>query len=255
MVLGLAHRIATHEVPMAFIDKKIYSLNVASLVSGCKYVGMFEEKLTKLLNELVMDKNIILFIDEIHSIVGAGKGANSGNDMANILKPYLDSGKITIIGATTNDEYEKYIKPNTGLKRRFEVVKILEPDNEILKSICVNVIKKLCLETGMFFLNDVYMGDEVIDSLVNLTDKKHRHYLDEVSNPDLIISIITRSFALAKFYDKEVVEISDIIEAINDNQRLYDWSKKRIINSLKRLDVSKIQEERMAKIIEFPVKH
>ena len=258
IVQGLAHRIAKEDVPEVFLNKKIYSLNVAALVSGCKYVGMFEERLTILLEELSEDKDIILFIDEIHAIVGAGKGSNASNDMANILKPYLDSGKITVIGATTIEEYEDYIKPNTGLKRRFEVVKVKEPDNETLKDICLNVIDKLCLEMGMFFLDDVYIQDEVIECLINLTDSKHRHYLDKVNNPDLIVSLLTRSFALAKFYNKEIVEISDLIEAIDDNERIYEVSKARIINSLRKLSNSekKIAKKiKGARIIEFPSKH
>ena len=254
LVEGLAHRIIKEDVPEVFLDKKIYSLNVAALVSGCKYVGMFEEKLMKTLDEIAGNKNIILFIDEVHAIVGAGKGANSSNDMANILKPYLDSGKIKVIGTTTIEEYEKYIKPNTGLKRRFEVIKLKEPNNETLKNICCNVIDKLCLEMNMFFLNDVYLKDEVIECLIKLTDNKHRHYQDKVHNPDLIVSIIMRSFAIAKFYGKEIVEINDLVEATQDNERIYDSAKTRIVNNLMALDGDK-KEIPCCKIIKFSDMH
>ncbi len=252
LIKGLAYRINKNKVPNAFRDKKIIALNVAALVSGCRYVGMFEEKLMKVLEEVMDDPNIILFIDEIHSIVGAGKGQNSSNDMANILKPYLDNGQIKLIGTTTTEEYERYIKPNSGLKRRFEVINIEEPEKETLKDISFNVIDKLCLDMGMNFLNDVYLEEEVISKLIELTEDKHRHYNDKVQNPDLILSIINRSFALAKYYDKQNVEISDLIEAIRDNERIYEFSKGRIINSLMILDKS-VKKAGKIKIIKFPV--
>ena len=251
IVKGLAHRIMKGEVPEYFLNKKIVSLNVAALVSGCKYVGMFEEKLLKVLDEVLNDENIILFIDEIHAIIGAGKGANNSNDMSNILKPYLDAGQIKIIGATTTDEYDKLIKPNSALKRRFEVIKVAEPEGEILKEICLNVINKLSLEMDMFFLNNEYLKDEIISLLINLTDKKHRNYQDMVNNPDLLVSILTKSFAIAKFYGKEIVEIADLIEAVIDNERLYEFSKIRITKALEHLKCFDQENIKKTKIIKL----
>ena len=258
IVEGLAHKIAKQEVPDIFLDKKIYSLNVAALVSGCQYIGMFEEKLNDLLNEITTDKNNILFIDEIHSIIGAGKGSNSVNDMANILKPYLASGRLKVIGATTDTEYEEYIMPDSALKRRFEVIRVAEPIKDDLKEICLNAISKLNLEMGMFFLDENEEADYVLNELIDLTSKSHRNYQDSVNNPDLIISIITRSFAIAKYYNKQVVDINDIIEAINDNDRLYQGYKNRIISHLKinsspSLTLPKQHlKEKSKKIIKFP---
>ena len=130
IVEGLAHRIVSGDVPSDLKDKEIYSLDMGALIAGAKYQGEFEERLKSVINEVVSaDGNIFLFIDEIHLLVGAGKSAGA-MDAANILKPALARGELRTIGATTLDEYQKYIEKDKALERRFQTVIADEPSEE-----------------------------------------------------------------------------------------------------------------------------
>ena len=127
IVEGLAHRILRGDVPENLKNKQVYSLDMGALVAGAKYKGEFEERLKAVINEVKKsDGNIILFIDEIHTLVGAGKGEGA-MDAANILKPALARGELRSIGATTLDEYQKYFEKDKALERRFQVVMVNEP--------------------------------------------------------------------------------------------------------------------------------
>jgi ATP-dependent Clp protease ATP-binding subunit ClpC len=141
IVEGLAQRIIVGDVPVRLKNKKIYSLDLGSLIAGTKFRGEFEDRLKKLLNELEKDRNAILFIDEIHTIIGAGS-AEGSMDASNMLKPSLSRGKITCIGATTVDEYRKHIEKDSAFERRFQPVPVEEPSTEdtinILKGIAQN---------------------------------------------------------------------------------------------------------------------
>lgn len=126
VVEGLALKIASGTIPEMLMDKRIVQLNVANLIAGTKYRGEFEERMRRILKELKESKNVILFIDEIHTIIGAG-GAEGAVDAANILKPSLARGDIQVIGATTLDEFRKYIERDSALERRFQPVNVEEP--------------------------------------------------------------------------------------------------------------------------------
>ena len=128
IVEGLAHRILRGDVPENLKEKQLYSLDMGALVAGAKYKGEFEERLKGVVNEVVQSEgNIILFIDEIHTLVGAGK-SEGAMDAANILKPALARGELRSIGATTLDEYQKYFEVDKALERRFQTVMVDEPD-------------------------------------------------------------------------------------------------------------------------------
>jgi len=129
VVEGLALKIASGDIPEMLKDKRVVQLNVANLVAGTKYRGEFEERMRRILKELKETKNIVLFIDEIHTIIGAG-GAEGAVDAANILKPCLARGEIQVIGATTMDEFRKYIEKDSALERRFQPVVVDEPTEE-----------------------------------------------------------------------------------------------------------------------------
>ena len=132
---GLAHRIVNGDVPENLKDKTIYSLDMGALIAGAKYKGEFEERLKSVVKEVTSsDGNIILFIDEIHTLVGAG-GGEGAMDAANILKPALARGELRAIGATTLDEYQKYFEKDKALERRFQKVMVEEPDTESAISI------------------------------------------------------------------------------------------------------------------------
>jgi ATP-dependent Clp protease ATP-binding subunit ClpC len=129
VVEGLARKIASGEIPEMLKDRRVVQLNVANLIAGTKYRGEFEERMRRILKELKDSKNVVLFIDEIHTIIGAG-GAEGAVDAANILKPSLARGDIQVIGATTMDEFRKYIEKDSALERRFQPVMVEEPSEE-----------------------------------------------------------------------------------------------------------------------------
>ena len=129
IVEGLAISIIDESVPDLLFDKRVLSLDLASLIAGTKYRGEFEERLKKIMKEITSSKNILLFIDELHTLIGAG-AAEGAVDAANILKPALARGELQCIGATTSTEYRKYIEKDSALERRFQMVKVAEPSPE-----------------------------------------------------------------------------------------------------------------------------
>ena len=175
----LANRIASGEVPANLEDKKIISLDMATVVSGTKYRGEFEERMQKILKEINSEGDIILFIDEIHTLVGAG-GAEGAIDASNILKPALARGTIKCIGATTIQEYKKYIEQDKALDRRFQQITIEEPNKEAT----INILTKL--KPIYEHYHHVTIPDKLIEHLVELTDK----YIYNRHNPDKSIDIL-----------------------------------------------------------------
>ncbi len=175
----LARRINNNLVPKELQNKKIVMLEMSFLVAGTKYRGEFEERLTKIIEEVIVDKNIILFIDEIHTLVGAG-GAEGAIDASNILKPYLARGDIKCIGATTTSEYNKYILSDKALERRFQVININEPTPDetmyILKSIKPSYEKH----------HNIKIPNSIIKDIVLLSDNN----IFNKSNPDKAIDVM-----------------------------------------------------------------
>lgn len=205
IVEELARRIAKKGVPNFLYGTTIYNLNIGSLIAGTKYRGEFEEKLTKIIKELEMSPNVIVFIDEVHTIVGAG-GAEGAIDASNILKPALARGKIKIIGATTTLEYKKTIEKDKALDRRFQKAYIKEPTIEETTNI-INKIKKNYEE-----YHSVYIPKDILKITINLTDK----YLKDRQNPDKTIDILDEMCAKASLSKK-------------------NNSKEKIINSIAKL--------------------
>lgn len=179
IVEEIANLIAKGKCPNFLKHKRIISLNIFSLVSGTKYRGEFEEKLKNVIKELEENDDIILFIDEIHTMVGAG-GAEGAIDASNILKPSLARGAIKIIGATTLDEYKKFIEPDSALSRRFQNVMVNEPNKED--------VVKILMEIRPLYekYHNIIMPKKLINELVNLTDK----YLSNRYEPDRSIDIL-----------------------------------------------------------------
>ena len=174
---GLAERIAAGDVPEELLDKRILSLDLSGMVAGTKYRGEFEERIKNTLNEVKKDGNVILFIDELHTIVGAGS-AEGAVDAANILKPALSRGEIRVIGATTLNEYRKYIEKDAALERRFQPVTVGEPSPEATLEILKGLRDKyeahhhLTITDGALeaavrlsrrYINDRFLPDKAID--------------------------------------------------------------------------------------------
>ena len=185
IVEELANRIANGEIPTNLENKKIISLDMASVVSGTKYRGEFEERMQKILKEISTEGDIILFIDEIHTLVGAG-GAEGAIDASNILKPALARGEIKCIGATTIQEYKKYIEQDKALDRRFQQIIIEEPNKETT----TNILKKL--KPIYEHYHHVTIPDLLIEQLVDLTDK----YIYNRHNPDASIDILDETASM-----------------------------------------------------------
>lgn len=179
IVEGLASRIVNHRVSHVLFDKRVISLDLTGLVAGTKYRGQFEERIKNIINELQKNRNIILFIDEIHTIIGAGSAPGS-MDAANILKPALARGEIQCIGATTLDEYRKSIEKDGALERRFQKV-VVEPSTaEETRQILENIKDKY--EDH----HNVYYTKEALDACVKLADR----YISDRNFPDKAIDIM-----------------------------------------------------------------
>lgn len=188
IVEELARRISLGNVPFQLKDKKIFSVTMSSLVAGTKYRGEFEEKINKLIMDVENSEDIILFIDEIHTLVGAG-GADGAIDASNILKPSLARGKIKIIGATTKEEYDKYFSDDKALSRRFKMIMIDEPSILKVKEILFGI--KSVYES----FHNVVISENIIEKIVYYSDK----YLKNKKFPDKAIDILDEVCVLASF--------------------------------------------------------
>lgn len=233
VVKGLAYRIQKGIVPQALNDIKIISIDAPSIVSGCKYVGTLEEKLKGILDEASTDKNIIIFIDEVHQVMGAGRSEGNKVTIAEILKPYLDYGKVRIIGATTDEEYLENIESNTAFKSRLKRIKLEEPERNVIYEIINDLINAYNKISYSKVIMDEDERDKIINFLIDATTTKSRTFNDRVNNPRLVLDIVKEAYAIAALSDRFEVTIDDFIEALNDEERIYDSSKQRCIQMLK----------------------
>ena len=192
-------------------NKKIISLDMASAVAGTKYRGEFEERMKKILEEIEQNEEIILFIDEIHTLIGAG-GAEGAIDASNILKPALARGKIRCIGATTIDEYKKHFEKDKALERRFQVVNIKEPTVEETKTILHK------LKTIYEKYHNVTISNKTVDSIIKLTEK----YIYDRYRPDKEIDILDEVCSKVNIEkNNDLIELYDNLKNIKDKKELY----------------------------------
>jgi len=204
IVEGLALRIIQKKVSRVLFDKRIISLDLASIVAGTKYRGQFEERMKSLLNELNQNDDVILFIDEIHTIVGAG-GASGSLDAANMLKPALARGEIQCIGATTLDEYRQQIEKDGALERRFQ--KIIVDPTSVEESI--EILKNIKSRYEDF--HNVSYTNEAIEACVNLSTR----YVTDRNLPDKAIDVLDEAGSRVHISKISVPKIIDDIEKEN----------------------------------------
>ncbi|MGG5599685.1 ATP-dependent chaperone ClpB [Myroides sp. C8-3] len=235
---GLAHRIIQQDVPENLKDKQIFSLDMGALIAGAKYKGEFEERLKSVVKEVTTSEGqIILFIDEIHTLVGAG-GGDGAMDAANILKPALARGELRSIGATTLDEYQKYFEKDKALERRFQKVIVDEPDTESAISILRGIKEKYEAH------HKVRIKDEAIIAAVNLSER----YITNRFLPDKAIDLMDEAAAKLRMeinskpeeldvLDRKIMQLEIEIEAI---KRENDEDKLKLLG----LEVANIKEER-----------
>jgi ATP-dependent Clp protease ATP-binding subunit ClpC len=184
IVEGLAQRIITEDVPDSLLDKRIVMLDLAGMIAGTKYRGEFEERLKKVMSELEKDKKTVVFVDEMHLIVGAG-AAEGAMDAGNILKPVLARGKIQMIGATTTEEYTKHIEKDAALERRFQPIQV----PETTRSETLAILKGLRKHYEKF--HGVKISDEVLDDTVTLAGR----YVNDRFMPDKAIDLLDETAA------------------------------------------------------------
>ena len=232
IVENLARRINNYEVPSSLINKTIISIDMASILSGTKYRGEFEEKLKKIIKELNENKNIILFIDEIHTIVNAGS-SEGAIDASNILKPYLARGFIKVIGSTTLTEYKQSIEKDKALDRRFQKIMVEEPNKKELKNILINI--KPIYES----YHGVIISDQIIDEIINLSSK----YIYDRYEPDRSIDILDEVSSRVSLREiKEEKELNII------NKKIKSMKKKKTeaLNEKNYKKACDIKEEELA---------
>jgi ATP-dependent Clp protease ATP-binding subunit ClpC len=228
IVEGLAQLIKDGNAPRTITSKKVYSLDLASIVAGTKYRGQFEERMKAILEECKNNPDIILFIDELHTIIGAGNSSGS-LDASNIFKPALARGEIQIIGATTLDEYREHIEKDGALTRRFQQVLVEEPTLEETKIILNNIKEKYEKH------HKVQYTDDAIDECVKLS---HR-YIMERSMPDKAIDVLDEAGAATNVTVEKPQQIKDLEEKRNEILN----RKKEVVNKQKYEEAAKLRDE------------
>ena len=235
---GIAHRIINGDVPENLQDKTLYSLDMGALIAGAKYKGEFEERLKSVVNEVIKsDGQIILFIDEIHTLVGAG-GGEGAMDAANILKPALARGELRAIGATTLNEYQKYFEKDKALERRFQKVMVEEPDTESAISILRGIKDKYEAH------HKVRIKDEAIIAAVEMSQR----YISDRFLPDKAIDLIDEASAKLRMEINSKPEELDVLDRklmqMEIELAAISREKNEVkINHLKE-DIAKLQEQR-----------
>ena len=205
VVEGLAEKMVKDEVPDSIKGKRIVALDMGAMVAGTKFRGEFEERITKIIQEAADNKNVLLFIDEIHTIIGAG-GSEGSLDAANILKPALSRGELQVIGATTLNEYRKRIEKDTALERRFQPVTVFEPT----PSECIEIIKGIKYRYENF--HNLTITDDAVEAAVNYSVR----YIPERNLPDKAIDLIDEAASRKKInsfvFPEEIKKLEADIE-------------------------------------------
>lgn len=236
---GIAHRIISGDVPENLLDKKVFSLDMGALIAGAKYKGEFEERLKAVVKEVTESNgNIILFIDEIHTLVGAGGGGEGAMDAANILKPALARGELRAIGATTLNEYQKYFEKDKALERRFQKVMVEEPDEESAISILRGIKEKYEVH------HKIRIKDEAIIASVQLSTR----YISDRFLPDKAIDLMDEAASKLRMemnskpeeidqLDRKIIQLEIEIQAIKKE------GDEKKLNLLKE-ELANLQEQR-----------
>ncbi len=225
LVEGLAYRIQLGNVPDALKSYEIVKVNTSALLGVDPDTG--ESKIQILLDELKQYHNLILFIDEIHTLMGS-KG--EALDFANMFKPGLDRGDIKVIGATTSDEYERYILRDKAFVRRFQKVDVPEPTKEETIAICMGTLPKIEKKTGAKLLYDPYVQQKIMAFLTELTSEYRRIYEIGSRYPDIALTMLQQAFSFAIYDNRQQVTIFDIEKAILNTKNVYpDVIKKEMV--------------------------
>ena len=228
IVEGLNYRIQRKNVPNALLDCQIYKINTSSLLGTYNEAGNEEAKLQLLINEIMGKKDIILFIDEIHTLVTASR--NGDVDFLNMLKPGLDRGDIKVIGATTTKEFEDYLLKDKAFLRRFERIEVAEPDGPTTVKILMGTLKKIETSTEVKWPYTNYLLEQVCKFIVNMTSEYKRVYENGSRYPDVALALLSKCFTFARFENSDKVTFKHIYAAIKNCNLVYpDVVKKELV--------------------------
>ena len=228
IVEGLSYQIQKGNIPDALKDYAIYKINTSSLLGFMPDTN--EPKIQALLNDLKGADKLILFIDEIHTLIGTGNGNSESMDFANIFKPGLDRGSIKVIGATTTDEYDRYILTDKAFVRRFQKIDVLEPTREHTIKILMGSLPKIEKKTGAKLKYTPFIQEKIMAFIVDITSEYRRVYELSARYPDISLTILQQAFSYAVFDNKKEVSIRDVRKAIANTKLVYpDVIKKELI--------------------------
>ncbi len=255
IVEGLASRIVAKNVPGNLVGKQIYQVDLSSVVAGTKFRGDFEERIKGIIDEAISDESVLLFIDEIHLLCGAGSGSDGVMDAANILKPALARNSLKLIGATTLDEYRKTIEKDKALSRRFQTVMVEEPSAAITLRILKGIKKHYENHHG------VVIPDNVIETAIVMSQR----YINDRFMPDKVIDIIDEASAICKVaadkngggkYKKLKIMKSDLEEKVTEAAEAEDFKKAALVKTqLSRVEdeISKLEKSGKKNLEKAPV--
>ena len=228
IVEGLAYRILHNAVPVVLQGYKVIKINSSSLVGRINFNGRDEMVITLLVEELKNVTKTILFIDEIHTLIG--NNGETSMDLANILKPAIDRGAIKLIGATTDIEYNTYVIKDRAFLRRFERIDVLEPNESTTVEILLRSLPKIEKLTGIKFKYNEYVTKMLLESVVSATSEYKRVYGLGAMYPDIAFSVLTAAFSQALFQNRQFVTALDVYNAIKTSKRIYPDSIIRELN-------------------------
>ncbi len=224
IVEGIAYRIQIGNIPNALKDYRVIKINTSALLGIDPVTG--ESKIQNLMDELKRYKNLILFIDEIHTLMGS---RGEALDFANMFKPGLDRGDIKVIGATTSEEYERFILRDKAFTRRFQRVDVSEPTRTETIRIVVGTIPKIEKRTGVKMKYNPFIRQKIAEFLTDLTSEFRRIYEIGSRYPDIVLTLMQESFSYAVFDNRKYVDILDVRKAIENTKNVYqDVIKKEL---------------------------
>ena len=219
IVEGLSYLIQQDAVPNAIKGYRVVKINSTSLLGKVMLNGKEELVINLLVNELKQIGKIILFIDEVHTLIG---GREDGPmDLANILKPALDRGDIKAVGATTTEEYSTYIIRDRAFLRRFEKIEVSEPDEKTTVEILYKSLPRIEAQTGVKLKYNEYVNTMLIESIVSATSEFKRVYGLAAMYPDVAFSVLSAAFSQALYQNKPYVDVLDVYNAIKNSKRIY----------------------------------
>ena len=221
IVEGLAYCIQNNLVPDGLANYQVIKVNTSALLGVYPVTG--EAKVQTLIDELKSKTNLILFIDEIHTLIGKGESL----DFANMFKPALDRGDIKVIGATTTEEYERYILRDKAFVRRFQKIDVAEPTRDENVEILIGTLPKIEKRTGAKLMYSSYVQRKIMEFITDITSEYKRIYEIGSRYPDVSLTIVQQAFSNALFDNRKEVNIMDVKNAIINSKNIYEDVKKK----------------------------